>query len=357
MLNKEITFLAAFGTFTGLVLGCFAPNPSLAQTLPKGWGLPSGIDPGADNFPRALVDVTGDGRADFCRFVGNPPNMFISCLLKLPNGQFDVANPNHVYTSINGVDPGYADRRRGFRDVNGDGRADYCRFVGNSPDIHEACHLGTTSEGFNANQFLTRWYGTPDGYSWKNFAVPIVSEDFTPAEREKIWRALDKAQSTLQNNKISSCIKKYVNLKTGEYSGEQPDFAVSAFLTRWPSQEGGKRPRTELVIRRYSKDDNTLGRASVGIIDSSTTKRNDFDIALNANQISDLDENTLAGVVVHEVLHNWGYRHTRYSASKEDEDRRGNFVYEAGWCVAREGNDKQPGSLSLTGDDGEFFVD
>ncbi len=47
---------------------------------------------------------------------------------------------------------GYGDRPRGFKDINGDGKADYCRFVGDDPNIIESCNLAE-SNGFSADQF------------------------------------------------------------------------------------------------------------------------------------------------------------------------------------------------------------
>jgi hypothetical protein len=60
-------------------------------------------DQGYPNLPRQLADVNGDGRADYCRFVGDAPNIFLSCNLATANG-FDT----HQYTfnSIAGIDPG-----------------------------------------------------------------------------------------------------------------------------------------------------------------------------------------------------------------------------------------------------------
>jgi hypothetical protein len=91
-------------------------------------------------------------------------------------------------------------------------------------------------------------------------------------------------------------------------------------------------------------------------------------INLNPNEIPDIElggviseENTkllyrLSGVILHEVLHNSGYAHDEYDRSSKDEDREGNFVYEAGWCLGRSNRDKEPGSLGLTGSTG-YHVD
>jgi hypothetical protein len=83
---------------------------------------------------RQFADVNGDGKADYCREVGNRPHSFLSCALATQNG----FNPTHPYQIL---DLGYADSIRAFADVNGDGKADYCREVGNRPDSYLACIL------------------------------------------------------------------------------------------------------------------------------------------------------------------------------------------------------------------------
>jgi hypothetical protein len=117
------------------------PETNLSQKLPPG------TDLGHGDLPRAFVDVNGDGRTDYCRFVGDLPNLFVACAL----GSADGFGEQYAYQSIKGIDKGYDNRPRGFRDANSDGRADYCRFVGDPPNIYESCNLATPS-GFDSNQ-------------------------------------------------------------------------------------------------------------------------------------------------------------------------------------------------------------
>jgi hypothetical protein len=44
------------------------------------------FDKGYDNLPKFMADVNGDGRADFGRFVGDSPNIFLSFNLATPTG-------------------------------------------------------------------------------------------------------------------------------------------------------------------------------------------------------------------------------------------------------------------------------
>jgi hypothetical protein len=103
------------------------------------------LDQGYDNLPRFMADVNGDGKADYCRFVGNPA--FLSCALSNGTtfGQYDV-------NSAPSLDQGYGNLPRFMADVNGDGKADYCRFVGGNPAFL-SCALsnGTTFGQYDVN--------------------------------------------------------------------------------------------------------------------------------------------------------------------------------------------------------------
>jgi hypothetical protein len=50
-----------------------------------------------------MVDVNADGRADYCRFVGDKPNVFLSCAVAKGNtfGNYDVSGEPGNF------DPGY----------------------------------------------------------------------------------------------------------------------------------------------------------------------------------------------------------------------------------------------------------
>jgi hypothetical protein len=111
MSNKRFSYFFTFSLITELLISSLTSQPLLAQTL-----LP-GTDLGYAHLPKAFVDANGDGHVDYCRFVGDAP-IFIACMLGTPNG-FDYATQNTAFLSVRGIDQGYADRPRGFRDVNG----------------------------------------------------------------------------------------------------------------------------------------------------------------------------------------------------------------------------------------------
>ena len=72
-------------------------------------------------WPRAWTDVDGDGLPDYCRIVGSGP-YYVRCTLNGPTGfRGEITSP--------AIDPGEAEGAA-YVDFNGDGKADYCRVVG-----------------------------------------------------------------------------------------------------------------------------------------------------------------------------------------------------------------------------------
>jgi hypothetical protein len=89
----------------------------------------------------ALVDVNGDHKADYCRFTSGD---VLSCALSTgdPNnsrGRFT----DGLFSDGKPVDRGYNHQPRAFIDVNGDGRADFCRFVWDP--FRLSCRLATAT--------------------------------------------------------------------------------------------------------------------------------------------------------------------------------------------------------------------
>src|SRR5439155_11361292 len=100
---------------------------------------------------RAYGDVNGDHIQDYCRFVGGPSPIFLSCQMGCPTGNY--GSP-YAFNSIGGIDRGYASMAHTLEDVDGDGRADFCRWVGDAPNIFNACDLALpTGFGFDPSQY------------------------------------------------------------------------------------------------------------------------------------------------------------------------------------------------------------
>lgn len=86
------------------------------------------------------VDVNGDGKADYCRIIGNPGSYQLACAISTGKGFVD------TLMTPGAIDPGYVPGRA-FVDINGDGKADFCRVVGNPGSYQLTCLLS------NGNQF------------------------------------------------------------------------------------------------------------------------------------------------------------------------------------------------------------
>jgi len=91
---------------------------------------------------RWMVDFNGDGKADFCRAVGDSSgaNSWLGCSFSTGSG---LAAPISIWAPV--ADWGYADRRW-MIDFNGDGKADFCRAVGAQNNSWLGCTFsnGTT---------------------------------------------------------------------------------------------------------------------------------------------------------------------------------------------------------------------
>jgi len=88
---------------------------------------------------RAFVDFDGDRKQDYCRVVGTGSASFASCTLS-EGTAFGVTVRSQA------LEGGYPETRQ-WRDVNGDGRADFCRTVGNNRELF-SCTLSEGRRGF-----------------------------------------------------------------------------------------------------------------------------------------------------------------------------------------------------------------
>jgi hypothetical protein len=137
-------------TVLTLALGVTA----LAQTAAEPLGdndIPAGIsDPGHGSpYPRFLADVNNDGIKDFCRVVGEKPNLYFSCAFGERKG---FGKNEYAYNSEAAKTNFGHEGTAWMQDVNGDGRMDYCRQVGAEPTKYYAAMLAGATE-FSRNQF------------------------------------------------------------------------------------------------------------------------------------------------------------------------------------------------------------
>jgi hypothetical protein len=137
------------GKAPDIFLSCAILDANGLTTDQYGFSSVKRIDTGYISLPMAMIDVNGDKRADFCRFVGDKP--FLSCNLA---GMEGFERDHHAYHSTWNVpiDQGYPKMKREFVDYNQDGFGDYCRYVGERPNIRYSCILGTAT-GFSVDQY------------------------------------------------------------------------------------------------------------------------------------------------------------------------------------------------------------
>ena len=143
--------------------------PDIADVCPSVPGLPAFAGCPADLGeiqPTSRVDFNGDGRADYCRVVGIPGNGHVSCTLSTGTGfGSTITSP--------ALDWGY-DTGRAWVDVNGDGKADYCRRVGgtNLTSSYVSCTLSAGSAfGATITSPLLDW-GYDTGRAWVGASPP-----------------------------------------------------------------------------------------------------------------------------------------------------------------------------------------
>lgn len=107
---------------------------------------------------RAFVDVNNDGLLDYCRPVKLGGQTKVQCRVS-SNGAFFA---NEITSEA--IDHGY-EKGRGWVDVNGDGRADYCRVMGGNSGIGKiGCLLvNDTGTGFG-KEIVSPFQGTGHGY-------------------------------------------------------------------------------------------------------------------------------------------------------------------------------------------------
>lgn len=175
-----------------------------------------------------------------------------------------------------------------------------------------------------------------------------LSSSFTPEERNfmsEILTRFDDRTSDAYSSSFVACTANYTNADTPD-NAMLNRLSVNSIFSQLRSR---KFIYVQKITNPKELEDNPLARASLGL------ETDYFSMKINP-AVTTLDKERMAGTLVHEMLHNLGYSHSRYSKTKDDADRLGNFVYEAGWCVAREYSDKPRGTLGLT-DPSNYHVD
>jgi len=145
---------ADFCRFTGNFLTCGVSN---GKTFTDSVRSQPGLQFGVDGTFRGMADVDGDGRANFCRIIDDSRGRRLSCAKSTGSsfGQFDVES-----------DPGYDigfESLRMLADVNGDGLADYCRIISDGLINRFSCGLSNGSR-FGSNDAQSDGFAIYPGF-------------------------------------------------------------------------------------------------------------------------------------------------------------------------------------------------
>jgi hypothetical protein len=168
-----------------------------------------------------------------------------------------------------------------------------------------------------------------------SFAEAYVSSNFTYEQRQVIFEALKLAnQLSQRKNDWTKCLTTNSKREIGTSWG--PD-ALPNSWPFWPRSLSFWREKKSTygilyIIRirdmdkSYADKEEILGLAPVEI----GLTPDGLNIALNENVLLKHSKDVWAGVIVHEIMHNLGYRHTKVNGTFN-----GSFIYESGWCFER----------------------
>lgn len=168
-------FCRFVGERHALRMACAITDPVALEFEQAEFSSDAGIDPGIQYRRQWIVDVNDDGRADYCRFRQNANGPRLSCTLADPSLREFQSN-SVEFSSIDGIDMGYPQLPAAIVDVNGDGRVEFCRYVGAKPNIHRSCNeTNSTLTGFDNNQYGISDPADPSAWYNRGDDSPIVA--------------------------------------------------------------------------------------------------------------------------------------------------------------------------------------
>lgn len=171
---------------------------------------------------------------------------------------------------------------------------------------------------------------------WLNLPIPRISAKFSKEQRQLLWEALIKVQERMQSKSVLECIAK--NATDGYYQDETPVKAAQRIVT-------GARLRMVKDARSAQSRRQQLF-IEAGVIDDSTadaftyfgkSRKIDTDLTMYIvrDKMGTKNSDYWAGVIVHEVLHIYTYKHLAYDPDRDYfEQFKGNMMFETEWCVS-----------------------
>jgi hypothetical protein len=171
---------------------------------------------------------------------------------------------------------------------------------------------------------------------WANLPVPRVSANFTKEQRQLLWEALLKIQDRMQSKEVIECIDK--NATDGYYRDETPVKAAQRVVAgaqfRMVKDNRSAQPRRQqLFVETGVIEDSTADAFTY--IGSSRKIEKDLTMYIVQDKMGTKNSDYWAGVIVHEVLHIYTYKHPAYDPNKDYFDQfKGNMMFETEWCVS-----------------------
>lgn len=176
-----------------------------------------------------------------------------------------------------------------------------------------------------------------------------VSTRFNKVEKTHIARGFGWLASRFKENRsaLESCAARYGStwqFPGSARGGRLTNNPVTNFSRLW-NQATQKVLYIDYMSEPPLSDGGyVMGRAPVGI----DWQGNGLRIKLNSHALRRSETSSYqawGGIILHEIMHNLGYEHPEWR--KGPQDVVGSLIYETGWCMTRNGQNKPPNSLTL----------
>jgi hypothetical protein len=171
---------------------------------------------------------------------------------------------------------------------------------------------------------------------WANFPIPKISANFSKEQRQLLWEALLKIQERMQSKSVLECIAK--NATDGYYQDETSVKAAQRVVTgarqrMVKDRRLAQTRRQQLLIETGAIEDSTADAFTY--FGSSRKIEKDLTMYIVKDKMGTKNSSYWAGVIVHEVLHIYTYKHPAYNPDRDYfEQFKGNMMFETEWCVS-----------------------
>jgi hypothetical protein len=171
---------------------------------------------------------------------------------------------------------------------------------------------------------------------WSNFPVPRISATFTKEQRQVLWESLLKIQNRMQSKEVLECIAK--NATDSYYQDETPVKAAQrvvngAKLRMVKDDRSAQNRRQQLFVETGVIEDSTADAFTY--FGTSRNIKKDLTMYIVQDKMGTKNSDYWAGVIVHELLHIYTYKHPAYDPNIDYFAQfKGNMMFETEWCVS-----------------------